>query len=445
MIKRYTTPEAYVAAGVPTDESRVAQIEQTSEVKIDGVNVVVPFPSDGDAVFEDAEGNVKFVRGNTIQKDLLDATWTHVGFAFGFDGKKVKVMAKEENTAGLKWLNCWQYAITAISATTIKFYLHMKGDYAAWVPIEVTLTSAAINATSAAEITAALEAAGNTGNVGYANHGYWAYLADANGNKVDSDGTQIIVQCDFCADYRQYQCSDSTHALVGCTMSLCVWGNMPASDALWRKNNVSSYMGGMNLAKFEAYYAASGKTPTANVSLTAADPVTKAAFETSAYCADLRAFYKTYHNYMAMNMVRWPHPKRGVFDLIDADEMTRRYGAASFTKKDGTTTDWKFPALHYGLTIGYGSGVFAVGRWHLSDVTEGMEYMSDEPFAKLVEAQTRMNTTVLVNNASRWFARRLSANGAWFFGGYGGTLTYSDVVSASRCRAVTLLSVREAD
>ena len=444
MIKRYTTPEAYVAAGLPTDESRVAQIEQTSEVKIDGVNVVVPIPGDGDAVFEDAEGNVKFVRWNTIQKNLLDETWTHVGFAFGFDGKKVKVMAKDENS-GLKWLNCWQYAITAISATTIKFWLHMKGDYAAWVPIEVELTSAEINATSAAEITAALEAAGNTGNVGYANHGYWAFLADAQGNKVESDGTQIIVQCDFCADYRQYQISDSTHALVGVTMALCVWGDMPASDALWRKNNVSSYFGGLNLAKFEAYYAASGKTPTANVSLTAVDPVNKTAFETSDYCANLRSFYKTYHNYMAMNMVRWPHPKRGVFDLIDADEMTRRYAALTFTKKDGTTIDWKFPALHYGLTVGYGTGVFAVGNWHLSDVPDGMEYMSDEPFAKLVEAQTRMNTTVLTNSAHRWFARRNGSSNAWYFNGTPGTLNTTTVSSALRCRAVTLLPVREAD
>lgn len=444
MIKRYTTPEAYVAAGIPTDESRVAQIEQTSEVKIDGVNVVVPLPGDGDAVFEDAEGNVKFVRWNTIQKNLLDQTWTHVGFAFGFDGRKVKVMAKDENT-GLKWLNCWQFSISAISATTIKFYLHMKGDYAAWVPIEVELTSAEINATSASEISAAIEAAGNTGNVGYANHGYWAFLADADGNKVESDGTQIIVQCDFCADYRQYQCSDSTHALVGCTMALSVYGDMPASTALWRRTGCSDDHGVMNVAKAEAYFAASGSTPTSAVGLAATTIVNKSSFETSAHCAALRAAYGTYHNYIVMNRVQWPHPDRGVFGLIDADEMTRRYAALTFTKKDGTTVDWKFPALHYGLTVGYGSGAFATGRWHLSDITDGMEYMSDVPFKKIVEAQTRMNTTVLTNSANRWFARRCTANYAWLFHGTSGTLTTSNVYASSRCRAVTLYTVREAD
>lgn len=434
MIKRYSTPEAYAAAGVPTDESRVAQIEQTGEIKVDGVNVIVPIPGDGDAVFEDAEGNVKFVRYDTINKSRLDATWTHIGFAFGYDGKTVRVMAKDENTAGLKWLNCWQYDITAISAATIKFYLHMKGDYAVWVPIEVTLSDSSngyINATSAAEITAALEAAGNTGNVGYANHGYWAYLA------MD----KIVVQCDFCADYRQYQVSDGSHALVGCTMSLSVWEDMPASSAYWRKSGVSTYFAPMNLDKAVAYYSTNGKTPTANWALNATDFVNKNSFDTSAYCADLRAAYGTYRNYLAHSMVLFPAPKYGVFKLPDADEMTRLYANKTFTKKDGVTTDYKFPALHYGATIGYGTGKFAVGKWHLSDVPEGVLYMEDTTMAKLAEAQTRMNTTVLTNAATRWFARRYFAASAWYFNQGNGTLTNTNVANAYRCRACTLLTL----
>ena len=230
MIKQYPNDAAYAAAGKPVDESRVAQIEQTNEVKVDGVNVVVPIPGDGDAVFMDANGKEKFVRWNTINRSLLDPSWTHVGYAFGLKGRNYKVLDKAFPTTTYQWLNCWQYAITAISAATIKFWLKMKGDYANFVGIEVTLsddTDGYINETSAAEITAALESAGNTGNVGYANHGYWAYL----------DGEQIIVQCDFNGSYQQYQCSDSTHALVGCTMALCVWGDMPASNSLVRTVN----------------------------------------------------------------------------------------------------------------------------------------------------------------------------------------------------------------
>lgn len=434
MIKRYSTPEAYAAAGVPTDESRVAQIEQTGEIKVDGVNVIVPIPGDGDAVFEDAEGNVKFVRYNTINKSRLDAAWNHIGFAFGYDGKTVRVMAKDENTAGLKWLNCWQHAITAISAATIKFYIHAKGDYAVWVPVEVTLSDSSnsyLNAANAEAISEALDAVGNSGNVGYANHGWWAYF----------DGTAIIVQCDFCADYRQYQTFDGSHALVGCTMSLSVWEDMPAASAYWRKSGVSTYFAPMNLDKAVAYYSVNGKTPTANWALNATDFVNKTSFDTSAYCADLRAAYGTYRNYLAHSMVLFPAPKYGVFKLPDADEMTRLYANKTFTKKDGVTTDYKFPALHYGATIGYGTGKFAVGKWHLSDVPEGVLYMEDTTMAKLAEAQTRMNTTVLTNAANRWFARRYSANTAWLFSSTYGNLSTNYVSNAIRCRACTLLTL----
>ena len=432
MIKSFPTPAAYAAAGKPTDESRVALILNTDEVRVDGVNVLMKRPSDVCAVFYDGDGNDWYVRWDTINASKLDPSWTHVGYAFGFDGKKAKVLDKAFPSSTYKWLNCWQYTISAISAATIKFYLHMKGDYAAWIAIEVELSDSSdgyMNATTVSEINAALEAAGNTGNVGYANHGYWAYL----------DTDKIIVQCDFCADYRQYQISDGTHALVGCTMALSVYGDMPASDSLWRKNGCKTYFGVQNVEKSESYYATNGKTPTANWSLTAADLVTKAAFETSQYCADLRAFYGTYHNYIVMNKVMWPHPEYGLFNLMDADEMTRRYASLTFTKKDGTTVDWKFPALHTAVSVGYGSGKFAQGRWHLSDVTEGMEYMADETLAKLQEAQRRMNTTVITNSVYRWFARRSNATSAWFFYGYSGTLNNSYVHGANRCQAVTLV------
>lgn len=429
MIKRYNTPEEYAAAGSPTTESRVAQIAENSEIKIDGVNVVVPIPGDGDAVFEDAGGVRKIVRRQTINKDLLDPSWTHVGHAFGLRGRHFWVMDKNENT-GLQWLNCWQYAITAISAATIKFWLKMKGGYATFVGIEVALsdsTDGYINATSAAEITAALEAAGNSGNVGYANHGYWAFL----------DGDHITVQCDFNGDYRQYQCNDGSHTLVGCTMALSVWGDMPASSALWRETGTTTYWGVGNVEKSMAYYGAGGKTPTAAWAIGAVDLVTLDAFNNSPYCADLREEYGTYRHYIERNRVMCPHPDYGVFSLIDADEMTARYGNATFIKKDGTA-DYKFPPLHYGLTVGYGSGEFATGKWHLSDVPEGVEYMGDDVYTALRDGQSRMGTTLLSNNAVRWFARRFSAFYAWYCNVVNGTIGSTYVSTAIRCRAVTL-------
>ena len=434
MIKQYSDYAAYLAAGEPDGESRVARIQDTGEVKVDGVNVVVPFPAEGDAVFEDANGEPKFVRFNTIDATLLDPTWTHVGYAFAPKGRKFKVLDKAFPTSTYKWLNCWQYTISAISAATIKFYLHMKGDYAAWIPIEVELSDDSddyMNATTVAEINAALEEAGNTGNVGYDNHGWWAFL----------DGDHITVQCDFCADYRQNQNSDSTHALVGCTMTLSVWGDMPMSSTLFRRNGVSATWSIGNLAKGVAYYSVSGKTPTADWPLTSTDIVTRTAFEESQYCADLRAHYATYEEYVSWQMTLWPHPDYGVFKMIDADEMTRRYANATFTKKDGETVAYKFPALHTAVSVGYGSGKFAAGKWHLSDVTDGVEYMRDETMAKLNEAQRRMGTELTTNSVTRWFARRYSAFNAWYFYATCGFITSNYVYYAYRCQAVLLFEI----
>ena len=137
----------------------------------------------------------------------------------------------------------------------------------------------------------------------------------------------------------------------------------------------------------------------------------------------------------------WPHPDYGVFSLMDAKEMTRRYANVKFYKKNGDEA-WKFPALHYGATVGYGTGKFAVGNWWLSDVTDGTEYMDDTVIAKLQDAQTRMGTTVIANNVNRWFARRGNANNAWIFSGSYGTLSYTSVYYTIRCQAVTLIDLK---
>ena len=84
MIKSFPTPAAYAAAGAPTDESRVAQIQSTGEIRIDGVNVLMDRPTDVCAVLYDADGKDRFVRYDTIVKSLLPGDWTHVGYAFSF-------------------------------------------------------------------------------------------------------------------------------------------------------------------------------------------------------------------------------------------------------------------------------------------------------------------------------------------------------------------------
>ena len=148
-------------------ESRVAMIESNKAVMYDGVNVITTEPVVGDAVFFDENNEVVIIARDTLVKANIPAAWTYKGPVIARVGDQVMVMYGNVTTLPTKkYADVVQFSISAISATAITFYLHMAGDYAAWVPVEVVLTSAEINATSATEIDAALELAGYTGNVG---------------------------------------------------------------------------------------------------------------------------------------------------------------------------------------------------------------------------------------------------------------------------------------
>ena len=442
MIKNFNTQEERNAYIPDNTESTLMHVEETNEVSVNGVNVVLTkSPEVGDVVYLDESGNTVFVKGLT--RSEIPASWTLVGFVFNRRGNEVKIIDK--NIDGTRqWLSCWQYAITAISSTDITFYLRMKGDYATFVTINVSLTSAAINATTVAEINAALEAAGNAGNIGYANHGYWAYLADDNNMPSDA-GTRIVVQCDFCADYRQYMINDGSHVISGCTMALVVWEDMPANANYWKANGATTnYAGYMNKEKFKSYYAVNGRTPTAQEPLQVTGnttPVKLADFNSNAFCADIRAAYGTYEKYIEVCFATMYPQKYGVFSLMDAKEMTAKYGKSYTLKKNGDVL-YKFPAIHYGTTVGYGTGGLAQGNWWLTDVTDGMELYEDETYNILRASQESAGAAKIVNNAGRWLARRYNVYIAWVFGGGYGTLSSTNVNIAFRVAAVTLLKIK---
>ena len=168
--------------------------------------------------------------------------------------------------------------------------------------------------------------------------------------------------------------------------------------------------------------------------------MTRTDFEQSEYCTAIREEYETYENYMAEDFgIMYPQ-NYGVFSLIDAKEMTRRYANSVAPTKAGGTL-YKFPALHYGATVGYEADGLETGKWWLSDVTDGVEFMADATLAKVAAAQTKMGTAVLANNAYRWFGRRYNAGYSWIFSGTSGTLNSINVASRFRVRAVTLLEI----
>ena len=435
-IKSYANKAAYDAAVKPTIESQVSLIETTREIIVDGVNVITKNPSVGDMVFLNESNEITYVKGGSwIQKAIIPSAWVHVGYVYLRKGRQVGVIDK--NTADLKYLDVCQYAITAISGTSLTINLSMAPSYGL-VATTVSLASTDINAANAQAISTAVAAkAAEVGDT----RDWWAYLADADGNKVDSGGTQIIIQCDTCVDYRFYNVS-----ATGCTIAHITWGDMPESSAYWRgeRGFSTNYLGLQNIARTKAWATGSGRVPTANepVGPRAGNdaPVKPSEFETSQYCADLRAVYKTYEEYLEKCYIVVCPQKYGCFALPDGAELGRLYANKMAPTKDGGTKA-KFPALNYGYNRSYGVAGLNTGDFHLPGVLEGTELMKDDCINTLAPSVTKMGTTAINNSTTRWFAQRYHVYSAWLFHGYLGALNSTTVPSTLRAQAVALLEI----
>ena len=436
-IKNFINKAAYDAAPKPTIESQVSMLESTKEVIYDGVNVITLEPVIGDSFYLDESNLPVFIKASTLVKANIPSAWTYIGQVLSrVDANRVLLLNKSVDTK--KYTNVLQYALTAITSTNLTLKLRIRdtsktgnAQYATAIDVPVTLTSTSFDATTVAEITAALEAkATQMGDT----RAWWCYLANNSNEKVDSDATRIVVQCDQWDNYQEYNCS-----ATGGTLTFATWGGMPEnSNAGFRANGLNSNERIMNVNRAAIYYGTNGMTPTGNVPLNDANSiVTSAAFSSSPYCAALREAYGTYKNYIKSEYKVVCPQKLGVFSLPDGATLTKTYGPLMAPTKAGSTMV-KFPALNWPLTIGYNADGLRNGDWHLWDVEEGCLIMDDDNLAIINSARSKQGSTQIDNGSYRWFAQRCTVDGAWYLGGSYGTLSYGSVSYTLQVGAVTL-------
>lgn len=441
MIKIFKDKAAYDAAPKPTIESQVSMLESTKDVIFDGVNVITLEPRLGDALLLDESNAPVFISARTFKKQNIPTAWTYIGEVIErVDSDRVRVLNK--TLATLKYCDVLQYAITAISSVNLTLKLRIRdtsksGDaqYATAIDVPVTLTSTAFDATTVAEITAALEAkAAELGDT----RPWWCYLANDDNEKVESNATRIVVQCDSWSNWQEYNCG-----ATGGTIAFAVWGDMPASSSGgFRVNGLTSNQKIMNVARGAAYYGTNGRTPTENVPLNDANTIiTKAAFETSEYCALLRGTYGTYSNYIAKEYKVDCPQRLGAFGLPDGAALTAKYGPMMAPTKDGGSKA-KYPALNWAYNVAYNADGLRGGDWHLWDVREGCIIMDDDQNAAINTTRAAQGNTQISNATNRWFAQRCIVNHAWFFNGSYGTLDYYGVYGTLQVGAVTLLKFK---
>ena len=429
-IEQYNDIASYNLAGKPTTESRVANIKEGNISKFDGVNVpTTDTPVFGDAVYLDESSNKVAIRQDVYNRNLIPASWTYKGVFLGYhkDGRWRTFLGNYASLPSLKYCDVVQYQLNAPTldgaehTQTIGLWLS-NNSYASATTISFTYTATALSQVVAA-LNAAIDA--KKAEVSF-NQDVWAYLADADNNKVstDAEATKIIVQIDTWNDYRQYQVQGGT---------LIIWRDMPASDNYRKVNGKSTnYRGIMNFEGAASYWGTNGRTPDANVAVHSeagnTNPMTLAAFQSSQYAAEIRAYYNTYDAYLRGEFGIQSLLKVGAFALPDGEALTTKYGQMMAPTKSGSTKAM-YPSLNWAYLQG----------GHLWDVTEGVLMMEDSNLAVINATQTKAGKVTLANSSSRWFAERYHVYYAWRF--YGSTRTLGDggVSSTFQVGAVALL------
>lgn len=431
MIQKFDTNAAYAAAGYPTKESRVSEISEDNLVKIDGVNIRTFNPVLGDAVYK-KDGEVFYFKGgDALNHSLLVANgYEGLGQIIGMrNGKKV-FLDKTITTA--KYLDVSQYAMTdaVLDGEEHSKTIGLRFGIPNWdTTTNITFTYTATTlAEVAAACTAAIEAKLAELSAPAATIAeWWAYADDAN--------NRVIVQRDNCTEYRFYNCSGLTHI---------TWGDMPASDAYFKRNGrQTNYRGLMNIARGSAYWSTNGRTPDSVVHVNGeagnANPMTLDAYNTSKYAAEIRAYYPTYELYL-QGEFRIMYPQEyGAFHLPSAKALGQKYGNATAPTKAGGVK-FKFPALHYGLTVNHGVSGLSTGDLFTNGVEDGTIFMNDSNMATINRTRSKMGHTLISNGSLRWFAQRYGVTDAWHFRGFNGTLDYGHVNNGFQVEAVALLN-----
>lgn len=357
--------------------SAVSLIASDNEIIFDGVNVVVgkDAAAVGDcAVYDKTAGAIRFVKGETLSAAQLPESLTPLAVVYARQGDKVLIVSLDKPTISL-WAAPYEVALSGFdlpAGGTI--VLKFANAY------EKTITYTA--GATLSDLAAAVNTALRTGeaNLSITDRGGWSAAADEAAGRIvlTSKGyTKLWTTVEVVSGVTLTTRTDDTNYQAALTGLLLDEGQ--TVEYIRRKNGVSGKRAGMNPEMFLQYYSANGTVPTSNVPLGSETIVNQASFETSEFCAELRAAYADYASYLfGEHMAEYPSAYGAM--LHDGRTNTAKIGRLRFTDIYGQSKPC-YPAaaaaLEYGVAVEGATTGLEAGAWWLPSAEEVYLFMHD--------------------------------------------------------------------
>lgn len=445
MIKTYPNRAAHDAAVKSEMESAVALLENTNEIVIDGVNVVVDQPGVGDIVCYDENRKIKFIALDTFHAGVFPAAWETVGVVGLRRGNELMIVAKEN--AAQKWMDVYPYVVTGYELDgeehTAQLRLHGRPTTSTYYEFKYTASTVDEFVTALQQF---LATSGETDWSAY----------------KDTDGRVILQYNNYTTS--EYYTASLTQA-TGLTLTGKVTLDVPeAAPSFLRECGTRGY-GVWNAARAKVYFkednTSSAYNPTSPISSMPLYPICWPAFAgisehrdgdnclwlRQQYCADpehpTEAEWEAYMDDICLKVpamtggagIKWRDGK-AVTDAIK--DIT--YLAADGTRKP------LYPAAYYCSQFFSGEGFLpSASQFYelMKDVTYGLSGVTRDKADPVNRSLYAIGGSALGVTSSWWLCLRSSAAGAYCANSAGG-VGYNSPFSGQRCAPLSLLTLPEA-
>ena len=435
-VTKYDTKAAYAAdAARLKSESAVSYINENRSLVLDGVNCLVEKDSAGEGdlvVFDKVESRIRYIKGPTVVKAQLPAVLVPMGVVYKREGDRLMVVSLSNHSA--RWAHSFEAMLSGI-ATAAAGSITVKTETAAGVDsVTVNWTAGSTLASIAEKLTAAFAGAAQEPNRKWTASATETGIILSHNWYIFAKITEVTGAVLAAQDDVDYQ---TTYAYINTT------------EYIRRKNGANSYFAGCHLAKFVEYYSANGTEPTSNIPLGSSTIVKQEAFENSDFCADLRAAYATYEEYLdGEHMAQFPS-NYGTM-LRDGKAHTALLAARVGTVVRGATEP-RYPAadtaLKFGVPVeGFVTGLEA-GAWWLPSPKEMYDLMNPRRLKSGDPKEDLVNDTLVAMGAATayghgyypWTSGESSCLHAFIFHGLTGLLSSNYKYTSNSVRPVTAL------